>query len=105
QPARVVRPYGLRVSADECRRVFDHRLRFARICAAPPLVNAPPPDGVWDEIEDDHAVRLVGERLRAQASGSRELDLHAAAALLRDASYGFGSDDNISVMVVSLKAQ
>lgn len=56
-------------------------------------------DGVWDEISDDHAVSLVQSTLAKTGS------VFSAATTLRDAAYLMGSDDNISVIVVSLAKQ
>lgn len=53
-------------------------------------------DGVWDEISDEHAVSLVKDAL------SKNDNVSAAAATLRDAAYLMGSDDNISVIIIRL---
>eukprot|EP01119_Soliformovum_irregulare_P012995 TRINITY_DN3422_c0_g1_i3.p1 TRINITY_DN3422_c0_g1~~TRINITY_DN3422_c0_g1_i3.p1 ORF type:complete len:988 (-),score=346.47 TRINITY_DN3422_c0_g1_i3:57-3020(-) len=51
-------------------------------------------DGIWDEIGNQEAVDIV----------RGEPDPFKASAKLRDCAYLRGSDDNISVMVVRLKA-
>jgi len=50
-------------------------------------------DGVWDEVTDQHAVDIV--------MGHK--DPTRAAFSLRDKAYAYGSDDNISVMLLKLK--
>jgi len=49
-------------------------------------------DGVWDELSDQEAVDLVRS----------ESDLYRASVKLRDYAYLFGSEDNISVVIVRL---
>jgi len=50
-------------------------------------------DGVWDEIEDDEACKIV----------NTVENPYKASAKLRDSAFLLGSDDNISVMVVKLQ--
>lgn len=50
-------------------------------------------DGVWDELEDQEAVVMVDSMI---SKGK----LTEACRLLRDTAYAYGSDDNISVMII-----
>ena len=54
-------------------------------------------DGVWDVVSDDQACTVVRESLQQHGGNST-----VAAAALRDWAYINGSNDNISVIVVSL---
>lgn len=49
-------------------------------------------DGVWDELSDQEAVDLVRS----------EPDIYRACVKLRDYTYLFGSEDNISVIIIRL---
>jgi len=49
-------------------------------------------DGVWDEVSEKEAARLVRTKIRASVP--------RACTKLRDFAYMFGSDDNISAIVV-----
>jgi serine/threonine protein phosphatase PrpC/Leucine-rich repeat (LRR) protein len=51
-------------------------------------------DGVWDEVPSETAAQIVTASLASP---------HLAARRLRDTAYAFGSDDNISVMIVKVK--
>ena len=51
-------------------------------------------DGIWDEVADEVAVKLVRKE---------QGDVFRASCKLRDYAYILGSDDNISVIVVKLK--
>lgn len=53
-------------------------------------------DGVWDEIEDQEAVDIVR---------NSEGGLYDKAVRVRDYSYLLSSEDNVSVIIVSLKPQ
>jgi len=55
-------------------------------------------DGVWDELSDYEACSIVHH---FSYQGSNEP--HRLASALRDYAYFFGSDDNISAMVIKLK--
>ena len=52
-------------------------------------------DGVWDEVDDDDAVNIVGRRLLNDQQSS----VGDAADALRDEAFSQGSDDNISVII------
>ena len=52
-------------------------------------------DGVWDEVDDDDAVSIVGRRLLNDQQSS----VGDAADALRDEAFSQGSDDNISVII------
>jgi serine/threonine protein phosphatase PrpC len=51
-------------------------------------------DGVWDVISDEAACRIVA---------SESDDILKASMKLRDYAYLFGSQDNISVIIVKFK--
>eukprot|EP01117_Protostelium_nocturnum_P001729 TRINITY_DN1212_c1_g1_i3.p1 TRINITY_DN1212_c1_g1~~TRINITY_DN1212_c1_g1_i3.p1 ORF type:complete len:1018 (+),score=220.97 TRINITY_DN1212_c1_g1_i3:268-3321(+) len=49
-------------------------------------------DGVWDEVEDEKAVKIV----------DTEVDIYKAVVKLRDYSYLMSSEDNISVVIIKI---
>jgi len=57
-------------------------------------------DGVWDELSDEEACSVA-----QFFSLKTNKNPHKISTVIRDYSYFFGSDDNISVMVINAKAQ
>jgi len=55
-------------------------------------------DGLWDELSDQEACSIVHSHA---CKGNR--DPHKMSAILRDYAYFFGSDDNISVILINYK--
>jgi len=57
-------------------------------------------DGVWDELSDEEACSVA----HFFASKNNK-NPHKISTAIRDYAYFFGSDDNISAMVINVKAQ
>lgn len=71
-------------------------------------------DGVWDEVEDEKAVKVIREFLQENENNNnnndegkvnsyREKVLSASASKLRDLAFCTGSDDNISILIIQFR--